>query len=276
MVRRKIRVYDFDGTCTVPTEAGEKAFLRAHAASLGQYLCRDLETVLAQYTEACARIAKNPDEYGWVMNGRIVAPALVDALVAAKVCAQIILREAGQDPARLEGVLDGFYQAHYLKYESIFRPELVPVFTAHRDADEPFYVVTNSDDKKVAKRFEALGDQAAWIRAQVIGHARKFSFAEEAPTDVPAHATFPGLARPILLRKPHYYGVLQQILATHGATWEDLVVIGDIAELDLAMPVELGAQGRLIVGPNTPAYEIAWAEAHPRVKVVRDLREAAA
>lgn len=276
MVRGKIRVYDFDGTCTVPTEAGEEAFFRAHAADLGQFLCRSPEMVLAQYMEARARIAANPDEYGWVMNGRIVAPALVDAFVAARVCAQIVLREAGQDPAKLDGILDGFYQAHYLKYESVFRPELVPVFTAHRDADEPFYIVTNSDDKKVARRFETLGLQAAWIRAQVIGHARKFSFAPEAPTDVPLHTIFPDLARPILLRKPHYYGVLQQILATHGAIWEDLVVIGDIAELDLAMPVELGAEGRLIVGPNTPAYEIAWAEAHHRVKVVRDLYEAAA
>jgi hypothetical protein len=51
------------------------------------------------------------------------------------------------------------------------------------------------------------------------------------------------------------------------------VVIGDIFELDLAMPLALGARIGLVSSAQTPPYERAFVAAHPRGRVIDDLRE---
>jgi hypothetical protein len=62
-------------------------------------------------------------------------------------------------------------------------------------------------------------------------------------------------------------------LAEAESSWSELVVIGDIFELDLAMPLALGARVGLVTSPRTPAYERAYVTAHPRAKLIEDLAE---
>jgi hypothetical protein len=50
-------------------------------------------------------------------------------------------------------------------------------------------------------------------------------------------------------------------------------VIGDIFELDLAMPLSLGARVGLVNSERTPAYERAFVKAHPRAQLIEDLSE---
>ena len=49
-----------------------------------------------------------------------------------------------------------------------------------------------------------------------------------------------GLPRPVLLRRAKYHALLEQLLAENDASWSDLVVVGDIFELDLALYVLTG------------------------------------
>jgi hypothetical protein len=52
-----------------------------------------------------------------------------------------------------------------------------------------------------------------------------------------------------------------------------MVVVGDIFELDLALPLALGARVGLATGARTPPYEVAFVENHPRGRVLTSLHE---
>jgi hypothetical protein len=66
---------------------------------------------------------------------------------------------------------------------------------------------------------------------------------------------------------------LNEILDGAGATFADLVVIGDIFELDLAMPLALGARVGLVSSAHTPTYERAFVTNHPRATMIEDLAD---
>lgn len=270
---RSVYVFDFDGTCTMPVTGADEAFLTAHYTGLATLLERDPNWMREQYAAARAKIAADPSTYGWVINGQIVAPALVDAFVAAQVCAQLVLSGLGHDIETWEQRLNALYQEHYLVLETTFREEMLEVFQTLRERGIPFYIVSNSDPAKVQQRLTVLGDAAEWINPLVRGFAKKFVVTPESNYGR-TRMLFKGLRRPISLQKQHYYDVLDAILEAHDTTWDKLTVIGDIAELDLAMPVSQGARGVLMMGPNTPDYEIEWALGHKRTKVIRNLRQA--
>ncbi len=268
-----VPIFDFDGTCTTPKDGAREAFIDAHQAGLAKLLGQPPEWALVRYAAAREKIVANPDEYGWRIRGKIVASALADAFVEAQTCAQLILEELGEDLTAWAERMNDLYQAHYLKYEMDFRPEMLEAFNMLRSHEVPFYIVTNSDPVKVQKRLGVLGDDAAWIGPLVLGHAKKFDWTD-GPESIREEMFFPGLRRPVQLRKQHYHDVLTRIMKTHAISWDKLLVIGDNAELDDAMPVECGADGCLILGPDTPPYEKHWAEEHPRVRLITDLREA--
>lgn len=273
---RKVFVFDFDGTLTVPVDGADGVFLRAHQEGFAALVGRSLDWVVERYAAAREIIAANPNLHGWDIGGRIVAPALVDIYVEARVCAQIVLRQMGEDLVAWDACLDALYQEHYLKFVTDFRPELVEVLSGLRRQGIPFYIVTNSDPVKVQKRLEVLGVDAAWIAPQVRGDAKKF-VVTPGEGGVPEVIAFPGLSRPVYVSKRHYHRVLSGIMNDHGFFWSQVTVVGDIAELDLAFPVEvLRANGCLMLGPNTPDYEQRWAISHPRVRIATNLYEAVA
>ena len=65
-----------------------------------------------------------------------------------------------------------------------------------------------------------------------------------------------GLDRPIFCKRPHYFDLLQRLRSERGLVWADFLVVGDIFELDLALPLILGANVALMRSPTTPSYEI--------------------
>lgn len=268
-------VFDWDGTCVVPTAEGEEAFRRSYITDFA--LRFDLERARVEnWFEVLLGTARaDPNTYGWVIGGRIVAPTDVDVYVRMQVPAQMLLGELHPDKSidDFREVLDDLYQAHYMKCAVQIREETVEVWKALRDAGIPFWVVTNSDPEKVRKRLTEIAPEVAdWVAPLIRGFAKKFEVTDGPPC-VPQHTYFGDLRRMIHLRKQRYYDVLTTILTESGVAWSGLRVIGDIAELDLGLPVEMGAYGLLIRGPNTPQYELAWAEAHPRVQIINNLRE---
>lgn len=267
--------FDWDGTCTELDLDSDEAFFVAHQTGFAELAGRPVEWVREQYAAARALILGDPDAHGWVRDGHIVAPATVDVFVFARVCAQFVLGQMGERIDAWDARLNALYQEHYLLSQATIRPELLEVFRTLRDRSTPFYIVTNSDPNKVRTRLGPLGDDADWIRPLVHGNAQKY-VVTSGPDCVPMSTRFPGLRRSVLLRKEHYYNVLVSLMRRHNIPWSKLRVVGDLAELDLAMPVMMNAQGCLMTGPNTPAYERQWAQEHPRVRLITNLREAIA
>src|SRR5690606_32548849 len=64
-----------------------------------------------------------------------------------------------------------------------------------------------------------------------------------------------GLARPILLRRGRYFEALRRIWDETDTTPAGTLVCGDIFELDLALPAQLGARIHMLGREATPAYE---------------------
>ncbi len=121
------------------------------------------------------------------------------------------------------------------------------------------HVVTNADPVVVADKLAALAP-AGLPRLHVHGDARKFLIVPASRPDdrlaaLPAERRLPGLARPLLLRRGRYFDVLTSIWAECGARPAETLVCGDIFELDLALPADLGAEVYLVRRETTYAYE---------------------
>lgn len=274
-----VLVLDFDGTMT-DAEAEGRPFRDGYLDDLCALVGRpagDAE-VTAIADEVETELARDPAAHPFLWMGRAVAPATVDPYLRMVPIAHRILDRFGAIPgavdrSRLLGSV--LYKYNYGKTlgHPVFRAGAGDALRAL--AGTPAWIVTNSDTHAVASKVAALDREApgvAWASARVRGYARKFDV-DDAWAGAPASLALPGLDRPVLLRRPHYHRILRTILDEVGAGFGELVVIGDIFELDLAMPLALGARVGLVASEHTPAYERAFVAAHPRGRVLGDLRD---
>ena len=274
-----ILVLDFDGTMT-DAEAEGRPFRDGYLDDLCALVGRgpkDAEIYgIAEAVEA--ELVLDPAAHPFLWMGRAVAPATVDPYLRMVPIAHRILDQFGaipdpQDRARLLGNV--LYRYNYAKTlgHPVFRPGAGDVLRSL--AGTHAWIVTNSDTHAVAGKIAALDREApgvAWLTSRVRGHARKFDV-DETWTGAPSELAVPGLDRPVLLRRRAYHDILRELLDGAGATFTELVVIGDIFELDLALPLSLGARIGLVTSTHTPPYERAFVAAHPRGRVIEDLAE---
>jgi phosphoglycolate phosphatase-like HAD superfamily hydrolase len=274
-----VLVLDFDGTMT-DAEAEGRPFRDGYLEDLCALVGRpagDAE-VLAIADEVEAELAKSPDQFPFMWMGRAVAPATVDPYLRMVPISHRILDRfdaiaSATDRGRLLGSV--LYKYNYAKTlgHPVFRAGAGDVLRALSGTDA--WIVTNSDTHAVAGKVAALDREfpgVVWLTSRVRGHARKFDI-DDAWAGADAELALPGLARPVLLRRRQYHDILADIVRAANATFADLVVVGDIFELDLAMPLALGARVGLVSSPRTPAYERAYVEAHPRARMIDDLAE---
>ncbi len=268
-----VLVLDFDGTMT-DAEAEGAPFRRGYLEDVATLIDQPYEVVDARARAIEAEVAADPHAYGWRFGGRIVAPATVDPYLRVMPVARRLLNDAGvfdseDEQARLlDGVL---YKYNYKKTRIAFREGASEVLAALEGT--PTWVVTNSHTVPVQDKLRTLG--ADWLVERVHGRARKY-VVDPSFDAVPDELELPGLTRPVLLRRANYHRVLAALLASAGAGWQDLVVVGDIFELDLALPLAMGARVGLAVNEHTPAYECAYLQAHPRGQLVHGLDAIAA
>ncbi|MBA2544387.1 MAG: HAD family hydrolase [Deltaproteobacteria bacterium] len=270
---------DFDGTMT-DAEAEGRPFRDGYLEDLCSLVGRDAgdAEVLAIADQIEAKLAEAPEQHPFLWMGRAVAPATVDPYLRMVPIAHAILDRFGvmKDPADRGKLLGGvLYKYNYAKTlgRPVFRAGAGEVLRglAGRDA----WIVTNSDTHAVAGKVSVLDAESggvAWLTSRVRGHARKFDV-DDAWTGADRELALPGLSRPVLLRRRMYHDILKAILDAAGATFAELVVIGDIFELDLAMPLALGARVGLVASPRTPPYERAFVEANPRGRMIEHLTE---
>jgi hypothetical protein len=274
-----VLVLDFDGTMT-DAEAEGRPFRDGYLEDLATLVGRspgDAE-VLAIAEEVEAELASSPASHPFLWMGRAVAPATVDPYlrmvpIAHRIFDRFQVMPSAIDRGRLLGNV--LYKYNYAKTlgRPVFRPGAGDALRALGGTET--WIVTNSDTHAVAGKVSALDQTTAgvaWLTPRVRGHARKFDV-EDSWTGAEAEMPLPGLDRPVLLRRRAYHDILKAIVDSVGATFADLVVVGDIFELDLAMPLSLGARVGLVATARTPPYERAFVEAHPRARIIDALSE---
>lgn len=284
-MKRPLVIFDFDGTLTDAEREGAP-FRGGYLADIATLTGWSMERVEEVAARVETEIAANPEAYGWLFQGQIVAPATVDPYLRMMPVARRVLDEAGAllNPTDRERVLDGLlYKYNYQKTTDAFREGALECLTAL--VEGATYVVTNSHTDAVQRKVRTLeaervarGGEAPSLEPlieRVHGRAQKYII-DDSLSEVPQALELPGLNRPVLLRRRHYLEVLNALREREGVAWEDVWVFGDIFELDLSLPLAMGARVGLMANPFTPIWERAYLEAHPRGYVLSSLAEAVA
>ena len=249
---RPTRVIDFDGTVTdVQQEAAD--YLAAYRDQAAHKLAMTPDILDMIIPLARKEILKKPGIHGWEVNGLIVAPATADVYLFNRA----IIRKIWQhlEPG-FEGIgvaLDELHQNSYDRAGTAFRDHALEFVTElHRSGK--LVVVTNSETKKVKEKLATLlGGEDHGI--EVVGNAKKY-LVDPAWEGLPLSVTPPGFPRPVYLRRPHYHAVLEGLNPVSA-------VIGDVYELDLAVPEHLGITTVLVTTPDmTPDWEINHYQNH--------------
>ncbi len=265
-------VLDFDGTMT-DAEAEGAPFAAGYLEDLALLVGRPANDpeLRAIADAARARIETDP-EAAFVWMGKAVAPSRVDPYLRMVPIAHAVLDALGgfKDPTD-RGILLGriLYKYNYAKTAIAPRAGARELLVSLAGTDT--WVVTNSYTEHVAHKIRVIDGgrgELAWLADRVRGNASKFEV-DDGWDGAPATLQIDGLRRPVLLRRRKYHAALAELLA--GRPFSELTVIGDIFELDLAMPLALGARIGLVATEQTPPHELAFVEAHPRGKVLRSL-----
>lgn len=277
-MRPQVLILDFDGTMT-DAEAEAIPFRQGYLqdiAALTGLPSHQVEVLTARFEE---EIANSPETHGWTYEGRVVSPAMVDPYVRLTSVAHKIFDEVRVFPSETDRsrLLQVLFRYNYPKTMTVFRPGAMEVLAALYS--ETTYIMTNSHPDSVHTKIGELTDSHCdnvhiwlWAVDHIVGDAKKYVIDPNFGT-IPESTMIPGLNRPVLLRRRHYYEALEQILRAHDANWEDLVVVGDVFELDLALPLALGARVGLAVNNHTPIYEQEFLAAHPRGCLILNLDE---
>jgi phosphoglycolate phosphatase-like HAD superfamily hydrolase len=252
-------VLDFDGTLTdVAREAPpfDEAFPRLLADLLG----RD---IAGAWAEEERRVRDLAPELPWVVAGQAAGPADADPYARATSTAQLLLdrfQVLTADPGLRSDVLTLVFRRAYRETRAAFRPEARRVLEALLARGLAVHVVTNAPTEVAAAKLATLAP-AGLDRLRIHGDAGKFligpsSHPDERFARLPVEKRVPGLQRPVLLQRGSYFDRLASIWAETGTSAETTLVCGDIFELDLAMPAEMGAQVHLVRREKTYAYEV--------------------
>ena len=280
----KLLVLDFDGTITDAEAEGapyREGCLEDIALLTGA--SREEIEVLAQRFEA--QVQAEPQAHGWMFGGHIVAPASVDPYLRIMPVARHIFDNLGafQVTAERNRLLEGLlYKYNYLKTKVAFRTGARETLTGLEG--QPVYVVTNSHTDAVQHKIAVLGAQGEvsddhdpnnplhWLVSRVTGLARKYVLDPEWDR-VEESIHLNGLSRPVLLRRRLYAERINALREETGAQWDEVMVIGDIFELDLALPLAMGARVGLMVNEFTPKWEVDFLRDHPRGQLLSGVPE---
>jgi phosphoglycolate phosphatase-like HAD superfamily hydrolase len=251
-------VLDLDGTFTDLAEEAptfQAAFPRLVADLVG----KDLG---AAWAEAERQVHALSPELGWTVEGQIVAPADADPYILASCAAQLLFDRflLLADPGLRSDVTTALYRRAYQHTGAAFRPDAKAVLEALLDRVPHVRFVTNAAEDAAQRKLASLAPRGL-ERLGIRGDARKFLIGPASAPDARFEAIakskqIPGLARPVLLKRGRYFDALAAIWRDTGARPETTLVCGDIYELDLALPAELGAHVHFIRRPRTFDYEL--------------------
>lgn len=256
----KCLVLDFDGTFTdVGLEAAP--FMVEFRSDLVDLIGR--AGADAAWDEVEREILANPMKVGWQSGGLIVAPGNADPYIRASCIANLLLDRFDLLRGReaRAAVLQALYHKAYGSTAAVFRPDAHATLKGILESRIPAFVITNARPDTVQRKVRALLGDGHGV--EILGDAQKFVIGPPSSPDpafdgLPEQRWLPGLqSRPVYVRRGRYFDALKRVWAAAGAAPAEALVVGDIFELDLALPAELGAQVHLLARAQTADYEKA-------------------
>jgi hypothetical protein len=256
---------DFDGTLTkeIGTLYEEKGI---------QFLAKRIHINLIELTHqmelARIEIYKHPDRYGWEIDTRIVAPATTDRFLLMNVMSQLAISKLRKNKiyaSRLKAIdisqiNNELFTLCYPFAESIFREGAKDFLETER---KNITIITNSLTEHVTAQLQKL--RVHNVSKLVRGNAKKYLVSSNTPV-----FKIPNLSRPVFLNRPYY----KKILDEYSDRKTNTIVLGDVAELDLFLPLFLGFRVILFVTDKTPQWEIDYITHHPKGACAHSLLEA--
>lgn len=247
-------ILDFDGTLT-KIEEEAKPYVDGYRLSLARELGLNQNEIDNYWNEARTKILRNPEKYGWQLEGIAVASATSDPILICYPIADEIFTKVGKNlsPEERRALLGKLFLENRPKMGQAFKEGADEFLSEVYDLfNGRVYVVTNSSTDDVSGRISRLPSDHSKIR--VLGGAKKYVVANDFEA-LPKTITISGLERPVYLRRQNYNNTLDKILQEQNTDAPRTAVIGDIWELDLALPQYLGMHIGLTPNPTTPQYE---------------------
>lgn len=284
-------ILDFDGTLT-DVYAEAPGFETAWRKRFAQQTGLPEDSLIMLVDSLKPQIAADPTK-GWERDGQIVVQAMADPFITTGVIYREIfdrlrlgrLQWAHKPLPSTPATIDNFFEEIFLeaykkKDETIFRPgakefldEVVNKYVTT--------IVTNSNEMSVKEKIAMLGDRFGdkGELIEVFGDAKKYINNPKKHTNnpefnkVPTSMRIDGLDRDILLRREHYFETLSLLLGSRFYP-HNTAIIGDIFELDLAMPSQMGYFTMQMETQGTQPHERRYHEHHLRSALVSSFDEA--
>ena len=261
MSKKKLLV-DFDGTLTI-TDSSIGSFQKSFEEEFIKETGINPDRLHRFVEVATRRILEDPSR-GWERNGVIVAPAIVDQYVLNTTIHQDVCNELELSKTERDKLIDICFRKAYSKNSVEFRKG-IEQFLESTQRHYDMAIITNSTTRHVQRELGKIG----FPNIPVFGDAQKYTINHE-NDEVPESVNLPGFPRPVMLRRENYLNILRE----RGSPLEDTTVLGDIYEMDLALPDYLGMNLIQFVGEHALLYEISYMQDHPRGSIVRTLQEA--
>ena len=245
-----VAILDFDGTMSNVEEEGGP-FTVGYIESLKLLLPH--ESVENLWLEAETERASRPEDFSWNYDGFKTAPSS-DPYLRAQATVDLIFTKLGlyADPKERTAVKNKLFHANYGRSLTAFR-EGAKDFLEEMVSHMPVFIVTNSKTDKVQTKLDLLNPDGL-EKIGLYGDAKKYRI-DSTWNVVPESQEVEGLDRPVLLRRKLYFETLSRIAESTGVPIPDMLVLGDIYDLDLALPQHLGASTALITREGTHSYE---------------------
>jgi len=272
-------ILDFDGTLT-DTDKEAVPFLRMYTGRFADRIGMPVERLNTWAGLVQAEVLADPTT-GWLVDGKIMAPACADPYVLNQTVYDEIIERLRDNRLPNEGYeipepgdqtqefMTELFRECYGHTDIAFRPQakefLDDLVSKHRVA-----IVTNSGTDKVIKKLTHLGNYNGKVK--VIGNAKKY-VPTDFPPSIPEEVEINGFPRPVVMRRGHYFMVLEGLDVNDGFTPENTTVVGDIYELDLALPEHLGYRGVLLETDGTRACEFPYFASQPNLHLAKDFQE---
>jgi phosphoglycolate phosphatase-like HAD superfamily hydrolase len=277
---KQLLVLDFDGTLTNAEEEGRN-YKKGYIEDIALLADLSIEETNRLADKFEKEIVSDADRFGWNFNGKIVAPASVDPYLRIMPISRMILDHVGAftNTEERNRLLDRIlYKYNYQKTTTAFRDGAAEFFASTSEVQGmETCIVTNSHTKPVQEKVRVLGERSDndfnWLVDRVYGSARKYIL-DDSFQKVEESMHVPDLTRPIYLRRKLYYDRLADLQEKFDSNWENTIVLGDIFELDLCVPLACGANVALMTNEFTPQYEINFLKQHERGAVFSNLADA--
>jgi len=244
-------VLDFDGTLT-NIEEEAKAYVEGFCQGLGKELNLSQSEIETYWQEARTKILQSPEKYGWELERKIVASATSDPIMTCYPITDEILGKLEITLSQQErrALFAKLYLENYPKMGESFKDGTDDFLSDVWDLFERrVYVVTNTSTEKVKEKISHLPSNHSNI--PILGGAKKYVIVDGWEA-VPKTINVPSLDRPVYLRRQRYGEVLDKIRQEQRTNISRIAVVGDIWELDLALPQYLGMVVGLTSHPTTP------------------------